>query len=137
MQHEDPDAPRPLGEVMLDAVHNADVLMRSLRDVRLRVARDEPVSGEDVDRLVRMSQVAHALAETTVRAGVQVALVREAQVQTELNSTCDAGAGRRAGLRLPGRCARRGHHDVVEAAGRGARRRGRRAARRLGPDRAG
>ena len=60
MQHEDPDAPRPLGEVMLDAVHNADVLMRSLRDVRLRVARDEPVSGEDVDRLVRMSQVAHA-----------------------------------------------------------------------------
>lgn len=29
LQWEDPDSPRPLGEVMLEAVHNADVLQRS------------------------------------------------------------------------------------------------------------
>jgi hypothetical protein len=86
MQWEDPDAPRPLGEVMLEAVHNADVLQRSLRDVRLRVARGEAVAGEELDRLVRMSQVAHALAETTVRAGVQVELVRQARLETEMNA---------------------------------------------------
>jgi hypothetical protein len=86
LQHEDPDHPRPLGEVMLEAVHNADVLMRSLDDVRLRVLRREEVTGEELDRLVRMSQVAHALAETTVRAGVQVELVRQAQLATEMNS---------------------------------------------------
>lgn len=34
-----------------------------------------------------MSQVAHALAEATVRAGVQVELVRQARVATELNAT--------------------------------------------------
>ena len=84
MQWEDPDAPRPLGEVMLEAVHNADVLQRSLRDVRLRVARGEAVAGEELDRLVRMSQVAHALAETTVRAGVQVELVRQSRLSREL-----------------------------------------------------
>jgi hypothetical protein len=55
MQHEHPDRPRPLGEVMLEAVHNADVLMRSLDDVRLRVLRREEVTGEELDRLVRMS----------------------------------------------------------------------------------
>jgi hypothetical protein len=86
LQHEDPDRPRPLGEVMLEAVHNADVLMRSLDEVRLRVLRREQVTGEELDRLVRMSQVAHALAETTVRAGVQVELVRQAHLQTEMNS---------------------------------------------------
>ena len=86
LQWEDPDRPRPLGEVMLQAVHNADVLMRSLDDVRLRVLRREEVTGEELDRLVRMSQVAHALAETTVRAGVQVELVRQAQLATEMNS---------------------------------------------------
>jgi hypothetical protein len=86
LQHEDPDRPRPLGEVMLEAVHNADVLMRSLDDVRLRVLRREEVTGEELDRLVRMSQVAHALAETTVRAGVQVELVRQAQLSREMNS---------------------------------------------------
>ena len=84
LQHEDPDRPRPLGEVMLEAVHNADVLMRSLDEVRLRVLRREEVTGEELDRLVRMSQVAHALAETTVRAGVQVELVRQAHLRTEL-----------------------------------------------------
>jgi hypothetical protein len=87
LQHEDPDRPRPLGEVMLEAVHNADVLMRSLDEVRLRVLRREEVTGEELDRLVRMSQVAHALAETTVRAGVQVELVRQAHLRTELDSS--------------------------------------------------
>ena len=78
------------------------------------------------------------LAETTVRAGVQVALVREAQVQTELNSTLVTralGAGLDSAsraLREAGALRRRGGR-----AGRGACRRGRRAARRLGPDRAG
>jgi hypothetical protein len=86
MQHEHPDRPRPLGEVMLEAVHNADVLMRSLDDVRLRVLRREEVTGEELDRLVRMSQVAHALAETTVRAGVQVELVRQARLSTDMNA---------------------------------------------------
>jgi hypothetical protein len=86
LQHEDPDHPRPLGEVMLEAVHNADVLMRSLDDVRLRVLRREEVTGEELDRLVRMSQVAHALAETTVRAGVQVELVRQARLSTDMNA---------------------------------------------------
>lgn len=86
LQHEDPDRPRPLGEVMLDAVHNADVLMGSLEDVRLRVARREEVDPADIDRLVRMSQVAHALAETTVRAGVQVELVRQARLSREADA---------------------------------------------------
>jgi hypothetical protein len=86
MQWEDPDRPRPLGEVMLEAVHNADVLMRSLDDVRLRVLRREEVTGEELDRLVRMSQVAHALAEATVRAGVQVELVRQARLSSDLNA---------------------------------------------------
>jgi hypothetical protein len=86
MQHEDPDDPRPLGEVMLEAVHNADTLMRAARDVRLRVQRNEPVTGEELDRLVRMSQVAHHLAETTVRVGVQVELVRQARLASDLNA---------------------------------------------------
>ena len=86
MQHEDPDHPRPLGEVMLEAVHNADVIMRSLSDVRLRVLRGEEVELADVDRLLEMSRAAQHLAESTTRAGVQVELVRQASLQTEMNS---------------------------------------------------
>ena len=60
--------------------------MRSLRETRLRVQRGEAVEVDDVDRLVELSKHAHALAETTVRAGVQVELVRQARLSVDMNA---------------------------------------------------
>jgi hypothetical protein len=60
--------------------------MRSLRETRLRVQRGEAVEVGDVDRLVELSKHAHALAETTVRAGVQVELVRQARLSVDMNA---------------------------------------------------
>jgi hypothetical protein len=58
--------------------------MRSLRETRLRVQRGEAVEVDDVDRLVELSKHAHALAETTVRAGVE--LVRQARLSVDMNA---------------------------------------------------
>jgi hypothetical protein len=60
--------------------------MWSLRETRLRVQRGEAVEVDDVDRLVELSKHAHALAETTVRAGVQVELVRQARLSVDMNA---------------------------------------------------
>jgi hypothetical protein len=85
LQHEDPDGPRPVGEAMLDAFNTADVLHRSLREGRLRVARGEPVTGEELDRLVRMAQVVVHLGEQLARVGVGAELVRQARLAAEMN----------------------------------------------------
>jgi hypothetical protein len=86
MQHD----PRPLGEVLLDATHVADSLMRDLKERVL--AHDEPVDPDLLTRLVEATRLAHHLAETSVRAGVQVELVRQAHVRAELDGIVIARA---------------------------------------------
>jgi hypothetical protein len=80
MQH---DA-RPLGEVLLDATHVADSLMRDLKTQVL--ANGEPVDPDLLMRLVEATRLAHHLAETSVRTGVQVELVRRARLSREADA---------------------------------------------------
>jgi hypothetical protein len=75
---------RPLGEVLLDATHVADSLMRDLKTQVL--AGGEPVDPDLLTRLVEATRLAHHLAETSVRAGVQVELVRQARLSSDLNA---------------------------------------------------
>jgi hypothetical protein len=67
--------PRPVGEVLLDALHNADAAMQDMR-VRL-VEGGEPVTVDQLDRFINLSRLTHHLAKTTVDAGVEVALVNQ------------------------------------------------------------
>jgi hypothetical protein len=73
--------PRPVGEVLLDALHNADVAMR---DVRARLVEDgQPVTVDQLDRFINLSRLTHHLAKTTVDAGVEVALVNQQRATVE------------------------------------------------------
>jgi hypothetical protein len=80
LQHD----PRPLGEVLVEATHNADALMRDLKTQVLEGG--EPIDPDLLTRLVEATRLAHHLAETSVRAGVQVELVRQARLETEMNA---------------------------------------------------
>jgi hypothetical protein len=67
--------PRPVGEVLLDALHNADVAMQ---DMRASLADEgQPVTVDQLDRFIYLSRLTHHLAKTTVDAGVEVALVNQ------------------------------------------------------------
>jgi hypothetical protein len=67
--------PRPVGEVLLDALHNADAAMQ---DMRVRLVEDgQPVTVDQLDRFINLSRLTHHLAKTTVDAGVEVALVNQ------------------------------------------------------------
>jgi hypothetical protein len=67
--------PRPVGEVLLDALHNADVAMR---DVRARLVEEgQPVTVDQLDRFINLSRLTHHLAKTSIDAGVEVALVSQ------------------------------------------------------------
>jgi len=73
--------PRPVGEVLLDALHNADVAMQ---DMRAQLVTDgQPVTVDQLDRFINLSRLTHHLAKTTVDAGVEAALVDQAQVAVE------------------------------------------------------
>jgi hypothetical protein len=73
--------PRPVGEVLLDALHNADVAMR---DVRARLVEDgQPVTVDQLDRFINLSMLTHHLAKTTVDAGVEVQLVNQARASLQ------------------------------------------------------
>jgi hypothetical protein len=73
--------PRPVGEVLLDALHNADVAMQDMR-VRL-VEGGEPVTVDQLDRFITLSRLTHHLAKTTVDAGVEVQLVNQQRANVE------------------------------------------------------
>lgn len=73
--------PRPVGEVLLDALHNADVAMQ---DMRVRLTEGgEPVTVDQLDRFINLSRLTHHLAKTTVDAGVEVALVNQAKAEVQ------------------------------------------------------
>jgi hypothetical protein len=72
--------PRPVGEVLLDALHNADVAMQ---DMRAGLATGEPVTVDQLDRFINLSRLTHHLAKTTVDAGVEVALVNQQRATVE------------------------------------------------------
>jgi hypothetical protein len=68
--------PRPVGEVLLDALHNADVAMQ---DMRAQLTTGEPVTVDQLDRFISISRLTHHLAKTTVDAKVEVQLVEQAR----------------------------------------------------------
>jgi hypothetical protein len=70
--------PRPVGEVLLDALHNADVAMR---DMRAGLVAGEPVTLDTLDRFINLSRLTHHLAKTTVDAGVLTKLVEQQRAQ--------------------------------------------------------
>jgi hypothetical protein len=72
--------PRPVGEVLLDALHNADVAMR---DMRAQLVAGEPVTVDTLDRFINLSRLTHHLAKTTVDAGVLTKLVEQQRVGLE------------------------------------------------------
>jgi hypothetical protein len=72
--------PRPVGEVLLDALHNADVAMQ---DMRAGLATGEPVTVDQLDRFINLSRLTHHLAKTTVDAGVEVQLVNQARASLQ------------------------------------------------------
>jgi hypothetical protein len=74
--------PRPLGEVLIDATHTADALMRTYK---ARVLAGETLDADLLTRLVEATARAHHLAETTARLGVHVELVKQAQLQRQLD----------------------------------------------------
>jgi hypothetical protein len=67
--------PRPVGEVLLDALHSLDVAHRDLR--AQLVERGEPVTIDQLDRFVSVARVTHHLAKTSIDAGVAVKLVEQ------------------------------------------------------------
>jgi hypothetical protein len=73
--------PRPVGEVLLDALHNADVAMQDMR--AQLVEGGEPVTVDQLDRFINLSRLTHHLAKTTVDAGVEVHLVNQARASLE------------------------------------------------------
>jgi hypothetical protein len=73
---------RPVGEVLLDAVHVSDVIMNQLR---IQVEAGD-VSLDTVTRLLEYSNRAGKLAKTTIDAGVAVKLVE----QKERNQALEA-----------------------------------------------
>jgi hypothetical protein len=74
--------PRPVGEVLLDALHNADTAMR---DIRAQLVEEgQPVTVDQLDRFINLSRLTHHLAKTTVDAGVEVELVRRQKADLEL-----------------------------------------------------
>jgi hypothetical protein len=73
--------PRPVGKVLLDALHNADVAMQ---DMRAQLVTGEPVTVDQLDRFINLSRLTHHLAKTTVDAGVEVELVRRQKADLEL-----------------------------------------------------
>ncbi|EWS99937.1 hypothetical protein N865_19660 [Intrasporangium oryzae NRRL B-24470] len=55
--------PRPVEQVVIDAIHNVDVVMR---DHVAKIEEKDDVSVKDLGRLVNLSQVAHSLASSAV-----------------------------------------------------------------------
>jgi hypothetical protein len=72
--------PRPVGTVLLDALHNADVAMR---DMRAGLVEGEPVTIDTLDRFINLSRLTHHLAKTTVDAGVLTKLLEQQRVGLE------------------------------------------------------
>jgi hypothetical protein len=68
------DEPRPLVEVMADAVANADAAMR---DARLRLLEGEEVTVDQLDRVLELSRLAHHLSRTMLDTGIGMKLVAE------------------------------------------------------------
>jgi hypothetical protein len=56
--------PRSPWEVVLDATHTLDCLMR---DAKVDLQAGEPVSVDQLDRLINLSQTAHHLAQTAIQ----------------------------------------------------------------------
>jgi DNA-binding transcriptional ArsR family regulator len=71
--------PRPLVEVMAEAVHNVDAAMR---DAKLRLLEGEEVSVDQLDRMLELSRLSHHLSRTMVETGIfaKVAEAQRAQV---------------------------------------------------------
>jgi hypothetical protein len=59
--------PRPLPEVMAEAVHNVDAAMR---DARLRLLEGEEVTVDQLDRVLELSRLAHHLSRTMLETGI-------------------------------------------------------------------
>jgi hypothetical protein len=86
---ESPDDRRPIGEIMREAVHIQDCLMR---DAARPYYEGQPLTLDERNRLSDRAKVALHMAKVTVDAGVEVALVREFERNAELEGQLIARA---------------------------------------------
>jgi hypothetical protein len=84
-----PDDRRPIGEIMREAVHIQDCLMR---DAARPYYEGQPLTLDERNRLSDRAKVALHMAKVTVDAGVEVALVREFERNAELEGQLIARA---------------------------------------------
>jgi hypothetical protein len=83
------DDPRPVGTVLLDALHSADAL---LQDARTKVTVGGDVTANDMSRFIEALERAAKLAKTVIDAGVAVKMVeaRERDLDAEGQIVVDA-----------------------------------------------